>query len=176
MKQKPCRHCKTTFSPKERHSLYCDECLKRLDCTMCGSRLNVHFNRVAARRRKCVACHLLTASETAPKGERAGNWNGGRHKTVNGYIVVRQPDHPNSMKSGYVLEHVLLISEAIGRPLEKGEVSHHVNGIKDDNRLENLRLMSKTAHDRLHKPEREAAQWGHVRKKNHATCPFWSGK
>lgn len=47
-------------------------------------------------------------------------------------------------------EHVVLMEQHIGRRLRKGEVVHHINGIKSDNRIENLALMSAPEHCRLH--------------------------
>ena len=68
-----------------------------------------------------------------------------RYKDSNGYIAVRNhPDmpstHPNIQKRGIVLEHTIVMSMHLGRPLLKGENVHHRNGIRDDNRIENLEL------------------------------------
>ena len=47
--------------------------------------------------------------------------------------------------------HILLVEQLLGRPLEENEVVHHINGDKTDNRLENLRVMERGEHTRLHK-------------------------
>lgn len=77
------------------------------------------------------------------KGKYVGclssQWKGGRTKHK-GYIYILQPNHPFCAKSGYVSEHRLVIEKQIGRYLTKNEIVHHKNGIKDDNRIENLML------------------------------------
>ncbi len=64
-------------------------------------------------------------------------------RMVNGYRWVFNPDNPMSDQKGYVPEHRQVMSESLGRPLEKGEAVEHVNGQRDDNRIENLRLISR---------------------------------
>lgn len=49
-------------------------------------------------------------------------------------------DHPNAYKNGSIFEHVVVMTEILGRPLVAGENVHHKNGIRDDNRRENLEL------------------------------------
>jgi hypothetical protein len=54
--------------------------------------------------------------------------------------MVRKPDHPRAKTQGYVFEHILVMEEMLGRYLFPDETVHHRNGVKDDNRAENLEL------------------------------------
>lgn len=80
-----------------------------------------------------------------PKGEDHPDWKGGRNQDPDGYIRVwlAETDPMFSMAScgkNSVLEHRLVMARAIGRPLTESETVHHINGVVDDNKLENLQL------------------------------------
>jgi len=81
----------------------------------------------------------------AKKGEKNYNWKG-RWKHSSGYIYVHQPNHPNVSLRGSVLEHRLVIERKLGRYLEPFELVHHRNGIKSDNREENLQIVFLKTH------------------------------
>lgn len=85
------------------------------------------------------------------EGARNPNWRGGRRKggEKGQYIVAYAPDHPNAVQGG-VLEHRLVVEHQLGRPLDRGEVIHHIDGNKHNNSPENLRVMSQSEHARLH--------------------------
>jgi hypothetical protein len=86
----------------------------------------------------------------AQKGEKHWHWNGGKI-CRGGYILILKPDHPFCAKDGYVREHRLVMEKHIGRYLKPVEVVHHINGIKDDNQIENLMLFSNSAkHSKYH--------------------------
>ena len=69
-----------------------------------------------------------------------GNYREHRMISDQGYCYIWAPDHPNATKKKRVLEHRLVMEEHLGRYLKKEETVHHKNGIRTDNRLENLEL------------------------------------
>jgi len=78
----------------------------------------------------------------AQRGSKNYFWKGGRYQSIKGYILIWKPDHPKTNNKGYIYEHRLIMEKHIGRYLTKDEVVHHKNGIKNDNRIENLKLFS----------------------------------
>lgn len=112
-------------------------------CLKCGQLFYVRFCRTGRRK----FCSWKCRSSYKVK-EKSPNWKGGRVRNRQGYIRVNVGvNHPMAGKDGYVLEHRQAISEHLGRPLLKTEAVHHLNGIKDDNRLENLLLLSPADHN-----------------------------
>ena len=88
------------------------------------------------------------------KGPKGYQWKGGKTKHYQGYVLVKKHGHPFSDTQNYVFEHRLIIEIHIRRYLKPEERIHHINGIKDDNRIENLKLFSnKSEHQKFHNPK-----------------------
>lgn len=66
----------------------------------------------------------------------------------NGYLEVTRGENKGRG------EHVVIMEAHIGRRIKKGEIVHHINGNRSDNRIENLRLMTRSEHSRLHNIEK----------------------
>ena len=98
----------------------------------------------------------IVSEETRRKMSYADKVGGIGHKKKreDGYIAIYFPDHPESSKDGYIMEHILVMEALIGRHLKDNEVVHHKNGIRDDNRKENLKLMDFREHARYHMEQR----------------------
>ena len=67
------------------------------------------------------------------RGEDHPAWKGGRTVNREGYVSIR-------VNGEYVAEHRHVMEQHLGRSLRPGETVHHKNGVKDDNRLDNLEL------------------------------------
>lgn len=86
------------------------------------------------------------------RGSTNPKWRGGKTINPNGYVLVYHPNHPSSIQ-GRILEHRFVMEKKIGRYLKSGEIVHHINGKKDDNRPENLELINNSSnHTHIHKP------------------------
>ena len=79
----------------------------------------------------------------ATKGPKNPYWKGGKYKS-GGYILIWKPKHPFCNKQGYIIEHRLKAEQYLKRYLTREEIVHHINKIRDDNRIRNLIVFTHT--------------------------------
>ena len=98
---------------------------------------------------------------------RRNNWKGEK-RIYHGWIFVYKPGHP-SAHNNRVKEHRLVMEAYLGRYLKRDEIVHHINKIKTDNRIENLKLVSVAEHASIHRCDRypKSCRVGG----NRANCP-----
>lgn len=126
-----------------------------LACSDCGQPRWVHYIKNQPEYLRCYSC----AKDVRKLwfGKDHPNWKGGRIHKSDGYIRVRVDAsdffYPmvNDIRkeSGYVLEHRLVMAKHLGRNLQDWELVHHKNHIRDDNRIENLQLVSDERHQQI---------------------------
>jgi len=102
----------------------------------------------------CLRREVVVERNIERRGIMSDNWRGGKFRS-NGYWMIYSPNHPNAnvCGSGYVKQSRLAIECHIGRVLSRDEDVHHINGKRDDDRIENLIILSKSEHRSTHSKE-----------------------
>lgn len=117
-------------------------------CPDCGKERWVRLIKGTPRSSRCLHCATIKSNKTRTC-ENNPRWKGGRLED-RGYIEVKlKPDdffYSMVGHQGYVLEHRLVMAKHLGRCLQPFEFIHHKNGIKNDNRIENLELTTVGSH------------------------------
>ena len=96
--------------------------------------------------------HKVLSNWGFQKGKNNPRWNGGIRKHSDGYILIYRPEHPFCNSQGYIMEHRFIVEQYLGRYLTPQEEVHHINEIKNDNRIENFMLFKNRGyHKAFHK-------------------------
>lgn len=127
LKERECKDCSEPFSTRN-NSTVCSTC-KHLRqkarvnrrCPKCGVMIDY-------RARYCGTCLPRNPSNAVPVGHK--------RTESNGYVEVKTPN-------GWMREHVHIMEQHLGRQVIIGETVHHKNGVRNDNRIENLELWAK---------------------------------
>lgn len=86
------------------------------------------------------------------------HWKGGTYRH-HGRVQVLCPDHPNSGQNNYVLRARLVMEKQLVRFLNQDEVVHHINHVTDDDRIQNLQLMTILEHNTYHAQHQTNGRW-----------------
>lgn len=143
-----------THNPNYRHGRhvhghFCCDCGKKIDprstrcshCSKMGSK-NPFSGKQHTKRtiKKIAKASKDKFTEDYVNKNYRSKAQGNKKRSINGYILVKDYDHPNRNCHNDVLEHIKVMSEMLGRPIRKGEIVHHKNFVRDDNRRSNLYL------------------------------------
>lgn len=112
-------------------------------CQSCGHGRWVTLLRGVPYNTICAEC------AKRKKGPMNGHWKTGRIN-AGGYTLVWVDKNDfcfpmTRQRNNYVLEHRLVMAKHLGRCLKSYEVVHHKNGVKNDNKIENLALLGKNS-------------------------------
>ena len=95
---------------------------------------------------------LSEAQKTAVEEGRHFRYKGGRTNDGGYNVLLIKPEDPfycmRKGKTNYILEHRYIMAQHFGRPLSKEEIVHHLNGIRNDNRIVNLAIVNCHTHPR----------------------------
>ena len=142
-----CRKCMDIFisrngSPLKTGTIRsCQICLKDFYVTPCQTKRN--HGVVCSKE-----CRVILVGRKM-SGPKSPLWKGGVYQGADGYVYISQHGHPRD-RNGFVKRAVLVVEKKLGRFLEPGEIVHHINQVKDDDRPENLTAMNRLEHNRLH--------------------------
>ncbi len=106
-----------------------------LPCPICGKQMK----RIGAKH--CQECYRKYKLRKFPKGKEHYNWKGGKWTDPHGYIHILVEG-----TGRYAPEHRLVWEQIHNRKLPPHWVIHHLNGIKNDNRTENLIALPRNKH------------------------------
>lgn len=163
-KERNCKVCNKTLIGTGPGRKKCPDCREECKCIDCGKDFTAKNQKFP----RCAKCQYKHYKEKTPEKFNAAMdklydkiakrrrktrgfpedhnyYTGPRERGYNlkGYKIMIDVDPNTGKYTRRTYEHVLVMEKGIGRRLEKGEIVHHKNGVRDDNRPENLELWNK---------------------------------
>lgn len=121
-----CQECGNVFHDVRNKRSKCSKCRRWYGkCPKCGGRMGSQSSQ-------CGKCRNARSGPDSP------TWKGGKTRHNKGYVMEMCLE-----RKRYVMQHILVMEDSLGRRLLPGENVHHRNGVRDDNRIENLELWVK---------------------------------
>lgn len=144
---------------------------KSVDKQFCRQECFWEFKKSETRKRKTKQC-LVCSKDFIPKHPHSpglycsykcsGVANRKPFVMRKGYRYICDPSR-SSHSQGYISEHRMVFEDYTGVVVKKGEAIHHINGDKLDNSINNLMLLSDSAHSKLHAREFARGERGRIR-------------
>lgn len=142
----PHKVCKACYYPPLRKGRPPSKKQNRV-CLICGKNFKVDLCIVKIGKGNFCSpsCRVIFVGKFSQK-------DGSIYKDKLGYVWILMRDHPKAyLGCGYVKRAILVAEQKLGRTLIKGELTHHINEIKDDDRPENIIVMLRGQHNTVHR-------------------------
>jgi hypothetical protein len=124
------------------------------NCEECGKKFEASKYEVEKRGRGRFCSCTCSTNAIKKVGKDSSSWKGGVYITAQGYLKE------SIGNKKYRPQHDLIMERFLGRPLEKEECVHHIDGVRHNNEISNLELMTNEDHGRLHQlGKKDASKW-----------------
>lgn len=131
---KICKNCHGLFIPKY-NDMRMKTCSKFCFIENCKKRRHTQKTK-----------NKISSIQLGLIGPKARAWKGGRWAKGRDYVALYSGPYSNKK----ILEHRIIMEAYLGRKLRKDEIIHHRNENKQDNRIENLEVLTRSNHSKIH--------------------------